>query len=121
MGKADCAKITKTPRAAAHFWNFCLNALTARQTRKGFCVRVSLREDDLPVVGRMDDWPYAILRATLNDHYRKSAWRRRLAEGLGGHVRQIFGRQITFDVGQHIVHVAIQIISCEAGRDATRT
>ncbi len=56
------------------------NRADAEDVLQDFCIRVLARTDQLRDVERMDAWLYAILRSTLNDHYRKGARRNRLAE-----------------------------------------
>jgi len=55
------------------------NRADAEDVLQEFCIRVLARKDQLRDVERMDAWLYAILRSTLNDHYRKGARRTRLA------------------------------------------
>ncbi len=55
------------------------NRAEAEDVLQEFCLRVLARKDQLREVDRMDAWLYAILRSTLNDHFRKSARRTRLA------------------------------------------
>lgn len=58
------------------------NRADAEDVLQEFCFRVLARREQLRDVDRMDAWLYAILRSTLNDHYRKSARRRRLSEAV---------------------------------------
>lgn len=58
------------------------NRADAEDVLQEFCIRVLARQEQLRDVDRMDAWLYAILRSTLNDHYRKSAERGRLAEAV---------------------------------------
>lgn len=58
------------------------NRADAEDVLQEFCFRVLARREQLRDVDRMDAWLYAILRSTLNDHYRKSARRGRLAEAM---------------------------------------
>ncbi|WP_233416954.1 hypothetical protein [Halovulum marinum] len=44
-----------------------------------FSIRVLTRKDQLRDVERMNAWLYAILRSTMNDHYRKATRHSRLA------------------------------------------
>jgi RNA polymerase sigma factor (sigma-70 family) len=55
------------------------NRADAEDVLQEFCIRVLARKDQLRDVERMDAWLYAVLRSTLNDHYRKSKRRTRLA------------------------------------------
>ncbi|MEQ9038865.1 MAG: sigma-70 family RNA polymerase sigma factor [Silicimonas sp.] len=55
------------------------NRADAEDVLQDFCIRVLARKDQLRDVERMDAWLYTILRATLNDHYRKGTRRSRLA------------------------------------------
>jgi RNA polymerase sigma-70 factor (ECF subfamily) len=59
------------------------NKADADDVLQEFCVRVLTRKDQLRDVERMDSWLYAILRSTMNDHFRKVARRGRLAEAYG--------------------------------------
>lgn len=56
------------------------NSADAEDVLQEFCVRVLARRDQLREAERMDAWLYAILRSTLNDHYRRAGRRGRLAE-----------------------------------------
>ena len=55
------------------------NWADAEDVMQEFCIRVLARKHQLRNVERMDAWLYAVLRSTLNDHYRKSTRRTRLA------------------------------------------
>ncbi len=55
------------------------NRADAEDVLQEFCIRVLARKEQLRDVERMNAWLYAILRSTLNDHYRKSTQRTRLA------------------------------------------
>lgn len=59
-----------------------LNRADAEDVLQEFCIRVLARCEQLRDVDRIDAWLYAILRSTLNDHYRKSAQRGRRAEAV---------------------------------------
>lgn len=58
------------------------NRADAEDVLQEFCIRVLARSDQLRDVDRMNAWLYAILRSTLNDHYRRSSRRGRLAEAV---------------------------------------
>lgn len=58
------------------------NRADAEDVLQDFCIRVLARKHQLRDVDRMDAWLYAILRSTLNDHYRKGTRRNRLAEAV---------------------------------------
>lgn len=58
------------------------NRADAEDVLQDFCIRVLGRKDQLRDVDRMGSWLYAILRSTLNDHYRKGARRGRLAAAV---------------------------------------
>ncbi len=58
------------------------NRADAEDVLQDFCIRVLGRKDQLRDVERMDAWLYAILRSTLNDHYRKGTRRNRLAAAV---------------------------------------
>lgn len=58
------------------------NRADAEDVLQDFCIRVLNRKDQLRDVERMDAWLYAILRSTLNDHYRKGTRRGRLAAAV---------------------------------------
>ncbi len=58
------------------------NHADAEDVLQEFCIRVLARREQLRDIDRMDAWLYAILRSALNDHYRKSARRGRLAEAV---------------------------------------
>jgi len=55
------------------------NRADAEDVLQEFCIRVLTRKDQLRDAERMDGWLCAILRSTLNDHYRKGARHKRLA------------------------------------------
>lgn len=59
------------------------NRADAEDVLQEFCIRVLTRKDQLRDVERMDGWLYAILRSTMNDHFRKSARHGRLTEAYG--------------------------------------
>ena len=59
------------------------NKADAEDVLQEFCIRVMTRKEQLRDVKRMDSWLYSILRSTMNDHFRQSARRRRLAEAYG--------------------------------------
>ena len=54
----------------------------AEDVLQEFSIRVLARKGQLREAGRMDAWLYAILRSTLNDHYRRSARRGRLTDAV---------------------------------------
>lgn len=58
------------------------NRANAEIVLQEFCIRVLARREQLRDAGRKNAWLYAILRSALNDHYRKSARRGRLAEAV---------------------------------------
>lgn len=58
------------------------NRADAEDVLQEFCIRVLSRRDQLRQVERMDAWLYAVLRSALNDHFRKTARRGRLAEAV---------------------------------------
>ena len=55
------------------------NRADAEDVFQEVCIRVLTRKDQLRDVERMDAWLYAILRSTMNDHFRKATRRSRLA------------------------------------------
>lgn len=58
------------------------NRADAEDVLQEFSIRVLVRKDQLREADRMDAWLYAILRSTLNDHYRKSKRLSRLADAI---------------------------------------
>ncbi len=58
------------------------NRADAEDVLQEFCIRVLARKDQLREADRMDAWLYAVLRSTLNDHFRKSGRSRRLKEAV---------------------------------------
>ena len=58
------------------------NRADAEDVLQDFCIRVLQRKDQLRDVERMDAWLFAILRSTLNDHFRKGTRRSRLAAAV---------------------------------------
>jgi RNA polymerase sigma-70 factor (ECF subfamily) len=58
------------------------NRTDAEDVLQEFCLRVLARKDQLREVERMGAWLYSILRSSLNDHYRKTARRTRLADAV---------------------------------------
>lgn len=67
------------------------NRADAEDVLQEFCIRVLARKDQLRDVARMNSWLYAILRSTLNDHYRRSARRGRLAEAVARQPEEVGG------------------------------
>ena len=55
------------------------NRADAEDVLQEYCIRVLARKDQLRDIERMDAWLYAILRSTMNDHYRKTTRHSRLA------------------------------------------
>lgn len=55
------------------------NSAEAEDVLQEFCLRVISRKDQLREVDRLNAWLYAVLRSTLNDHYRKTGRNRRLS------------------------------------------
>lgn len=58
------------------------NRAEAEDVLQEFCVRVLIRKGQLRDAGRMDAWLYAVLRSTLNDHFRSTGRAKRLREGV---------------------------------------
>lgn len=58
------------------------NRSDAEDVLQEFCIRVLARKEQLREVGRMDAWLYAVLRSTLNDHYRKAGRHNRLKDAV---------------------------------------
>lgn len=58
------------------------NRAEAEDVLQEFCVRVLTHKDQLRDAGRMDAWLYAVLRSTLNDHFRTTGRAKRLREGV---------------------------------------
>lgn len=54
----------------------------AEDVLQDFCLRVLARKDQLRDADRMTAWLYAILRSTLNDHFRKTGRHARLGEAV---------------------------------------
>ena len=54
----------------------------AEDVLQDFCLRVLARKDQLRDADRMTAWLYAILRSTLNDHFRKTGRQSRLGEAV---------------------------------------
>lgn len=54
------------------------NVTEAEDVLQEFCIRVMNRKDQLRETDKLTAWLYAVLRSTLNDHYRKSGRQRRL-------------------------------------------
>lgn len=79
----DASPVTALVEGRGAFLGFLVkrlgNRAEAEDVLQEFCLRVLARKDQLREVDRMDAWLYAILRSTLNDHFRKSARRNRLA------------------------------------------
>lgn len=55
------------------------NVAEAEDVLQEFCVRVMKRKDQLRETDKLTAWLYAVLRSTLNDHYRKIGRDRRLS------------------------------------------
>jgi RNA polymerase sigma-70 factor (ECF subfamily) len=58
------------------------NRPDAEDVLQEFCIRVLARRDQLREAERMDAWLYAVLRSTLNDHFRKAGRARRLDSAM---------------------------------------
>jgi RNA polymerase sigma-70 factor (ECF subfamily) len=86
MKGSDCGPSTETALIEGRdaFLGFLVkrlgNRVEAEDVFQDFCIRVLAHKDQLRNVERMDAWLYAILRSALNDHYRKAARRRHVAE-----------------------------------------
>ncbi|ARE85607.1 RNA polymerase, sigma subunit, SigZ [Roseovarius mucosus DSM 17069] len=65
------------------------NRADAEDVFQEFCIRVLTRKDQLRDVERMDAWLYAILRSTMNDHFRKATRRSRLAVAVARDPHQL--------------------------------
>lgn len=85
---SDCRPSTETALIEGRnaFLGFLVkrlgNRAEAEDVFQDFCIRVLAHKDPLRNVERMDAWLYAILRSALNDHYRKAARRRHVAEAM---------------------------------------
>ena len=55
------------------------NVVEAEDVLQEFCIRVMQRNDQLRETDKLTAWLYAVLRSTLNDHYRKIGRGRRLS------------------------------------------
>ncbi len=55
------------------------NVTEAEDVLQEFCIRVMQRKDQLRETDKLTAWLYAVLRSTLNDHYRKIGRVRRLS------------------------------------------
>ncbi|GAA6178413.1 MULTISPECIES: RNA polymerase sigma factor [Sulfitobacter] len=55
------------------------NVTEAEDVLQEFCIRVMQRKDQLRETDKLTAWLYAVLRSTLNDHYRKIGRGRRLS------------------------------------------
>jgi RNA polymerase sigma-70 factor (ECF subfamily) len=88
----DSAKIALSEGRQA-FLGFLMrrlgNKADAEDVLQEFCIRVLTRKDQLRDVARMDSWLYAVLRSTMNDHFRKTARRGRLADAYGGEPEEL--------------------------------
>jgi len=80
-----------TPESAlldgrAAFFGFLTKRLGSRSDAEDvlqdFCLRVLAQKRQARDIDRMDAWLYAILRSALNDFYRKTARRGRLADAV---------------------------------------
>ena len=58
------------------------NRTDAEDVLQEFCIRVLARKGQLREADRMDGWLYAVLRSTLNDHYRKLGRSNRLKDAV---------------------------------------
>lgn len=63
------------------------NRSDAEDVLQEFCIRVLTRRDQLRDAERMDAWLYAVLRSTLNDHFRKTGRSRRLKDAVSQETR----------------------------------
>lgn len=55
------------------------NVTEAEDVLQEFCIRVMQHKDQLRETDKLTAWLYAVLRSTLNDHYRKVGRGRRLS------------------------------------------
>lgn len=55
------------------------NITEAEDVLQEFCIKVMQRKDQLRETDKLTAWLYAVLRSTLNDHYRKVGRGRRLS------------------------------------------
>lgn len=55
------------------------NVTEAEDVLQEFCIRVMQRKEQLRKTDKLTAWLYAVLRSTLNDHYRKVGRGRRLS------------------------------------------
>ena len=54
------------------------NKTVAEDVLQDFCLRVLYNKDKVRDVDRLDAWLFAVLRSTLNDHFRKTGRKERL-------------------------------------------
>lgn len=79
----------------------------AEDVLQDFCLRVLARKDQLRDAGRMTAWLYAILRSTLNDHFRRAGRRSRLGEAVA--------REPQADAAPDATEAMAAVCGCTAG------
>jgi RNA polymerase sigma-70 factor (ECF subfamily) len=78
------------------------NVTEAEDVLQEFCIRVIQREDQLRETHKLTAWLYAILRSTLNDHYRKVGRGRRLTAAFESEQKTV---EVSEDGAEEFNHV----------------
>ena len=84
------------------------NLAEAEDVLQEFCIRVMQRKDQLLETDKLTAWLYAVLRSTLNDHYRKVGRGRRLSATFENEQKTV---EVSEDGAEEFNHVC----QCVAG------
>ncbi|MGC1498153.1 MAG: sigma-70 family RNA polymerase sigma factor [Sulfitobacter sp.] len=84
------------------------NLAEAEDVLQEFCIRVMQRKDQLLETDKLTAWLYAVLRSTLNDHYRKVGRGRRLSAAFENEQKTV---EVSEDGAEEFNHVC----QCVAG------
>ena len=84
------------------------NLAEAEDVLQEFCIRVMQRKDQLRETDKLTAWLYAVLRSTLNDHYRKVGRGRRLSAAFEN-------EQKTVDVSEDGAEEFDHVCQCVTG------
>lgn len=78
------------------------NMAEAEDVLQEFCLRVMNRKDQLREAEKLNAWLYAVLRSTLNDHYRKAGRNRRLSAAFE---RELESAESSHEGAEEFAHV----------------
>lgn len=78
------------------------NLSEAEDVFQEFCLRVMNRKEQLREAEKMNAWLYAVLRSTLNDHYRKNGRERRLSAAFEREQKSVESAETGVEEFSHI-------------------